>query len=812
MKTSKSLPIRFSAVLSSICIAAVFLVLTTGVFAQAPTGDVVISSNTVWATGNYQLNSLTVNGGATLTVGGGSTITVAAGVTVTASSAIVLQSVNNAAQVSGSWQGTGVTMNAASVQVDAGSSINADGQGYVVSAGPGGAAGGSSAGGSYGGLGGIGAAGSGGQAAIYGSSTAPTDLGSGGGSRCCGVIGGAGGGALTLTVTGTLTNNGIISSNGGAVVGLQGGGGSGGTLSVTAGALAGSGSMAANGGAGGEAGGGGGRIAINYTSVSGFNLALATANGGSASSGNPGASGTVYTLGASTNLTVSDNTVLPANANLSYTSITVNNQGKLTLGSGTTLAANNITVSGGGTFTIGGGSTVTVSGQVLVTGNSNIVLQSTNNTAQVTGTWQGGGATMNASSVQVDPGSSINADGQGYVVSAGPGGAAGGSSAGGSYGGLGGIGSGSAVPAATYGSPTAPTDPGSGGGTRCCGAAGGAGGGAMRLIVTGTLTNNGIISSNGGAVVGFQAGGGSGGSVLILVSTLAGSGSISANGGAGGEAGGGGGRVAVYYVTNSGFNPNLIVAGAGANGNLGSAGTVTFSNTPLFLWVAPTSSVLYGTENLVWMAGAVDPANTTVNVIASGPQILTVGAALNANSNLNWDTTTVPDGRYELRLVFHDANGNDIKELPRTVVINNSVAWHVGTITSNQEWTANQVQGISGNVIIPSGVTVTIDPGTIVKALPGFQIIVQSGGILNALGGSSNPVIFTAFDDSSVGGDSDFSDGQSVATPGEWNGISVQGAGGQFNSNSNTEILYVEATQTGTLPASEHGRETNCFW
>jgi RHS repeat-associated protein len=510
----------------------------------------------------------------------------------------------------------------------------------------------------------------------------------------------------------------------------------------------------------------------------------------------------VYTLGASTNLTVSDNTVLPANANLSYTSITVNNQGKLTLGSGTTLAATSITVSGGGTFNVGGGSTVTVSGQVLVTGNSNIVLQSTNNTAQVTGTWQGGGATMNAASVQVDPGSSINADGQGYVVSAGPGGAAGGSSAGGSYGGLGGIGSGSAVPAATYGSPTAPTDPGSGGGTRCCGAAGGAGGGAMRLIVTGTLTNNGIISSNGGAVVGFQAGGGSGGSVLILVSTLAGSGSISANGGAGGEAGGGGGRVAVYYVTNSGFNPNLIVAGAGANGNLGSAGTVTFSNTPLFLWVAPTSSVLYGTENLVWMAGAVDPANTTVNVIASGPQILTVGAALNANSNLNWDTTTVPDGRYELRLVFHDVNGNDIKELPRTVVINNSVAWHVGTITSNQEWTANQVQGLSGTVVIPSGVTVTIDPGTIVKALPGSQIIVQSGGILNALGGSSNPVIFTAFDDSSVGGDSDFSGGQSVATPGEWNGISAQ-VGGQFNSNSNTEILYVEATQTGTLPASE---------
>src|SRR5664280_2829664 len=121
MKTRRSLPIGLSAVLPSIWIAAAFLALTTDAFAQAPSGDVVINSNTTWASGSYQLNSLTVNGGATLTVGGGSTITVAAGVTVTAKSAIVLQSANNSAQVNGTWQGTGVTVTvtpAATVIVD----------------------------------------------------------------------------------------------------------------------------------------------------------------------------------------------------------------------------------------------------------------------------------------------------------------------------------------------------------------------------------------------------------------------------------------------------------------------------------------------------------------------------------------------------------------------------------------------------------------------------------------------------------------------------------------------------------------------
>ncbi len=66
---------------------------------------------------------------------------------------------------------------AGSVQVDAGSTINADALGYLAATGPGAGLNGNSLGGSYGGAGG-------GQAVstTYGSSTAPVDLGSGGGS------------------------------------------------------------------------------------------------------------------------------------------------------------------------------------------------------------------------------------------------------------------------------------------------------------------------------------------------------------------------------------------------------------------------------------------------------------------------------------------------------------------------------------------------------------------------------------------------------------------------------------------------------
>src|SRR5271163_2794144 len=194
-----------------------------------------------------------------------------------------------------------------------------------------------------------------------------------------------------------------------------------------------------------------------------------------------------------------------------------------------------------------------------------MVLQSINNAAQVNGTWQGAGVTLNAGSVEVDSGSSINADGQGYVASAGPGGAPAGSSAGGSYGGIGGSGSGPTPAAPIYGSDTMPTDLGSGGGSRCCGAIAGLGGGAVRLIVSGTLTDNGIISANGTNLVGYQGGGGSGGSVYVTATTLAGSGIFSATGGTGGEAAGGGGRIAVYYnamaSTYTGFSSSTAAGG-----------------------------------------------------------------------------------------------------------------------------------------------------------------------------------------------------------------------------------------------------------
>lgn len=123
----------------------------------------------------------------------------------------------------------------------------------------------------------------------------------------------------------------------------------------------------------------------------------------------------------------------------------------------------------------------------------------------------------------------------------------------------------------TYGSSHIPTLFGSGGGGGANGGEiGGTGGGYVRLDVTGTLTVNGDIQSNGGASPSTAngAGGGSGGSIHINTGVLAGSATITANGGNGylSGGGGGGGRVAVYYDSLSGFVLSQISTAKGLKG------------------------------------------------------------------------------------------------------------------------------------------------------------------------------------------------------------------------------------------------------
>ena len=86
---------------------------------------------------------------------------------------------------------------------------------------------------------------------------------------------------------------------------------------------------------------------------------------------------------------------------------------------------------------------------------------------------------------------------------------------------------------------------------------------------------------------------------------------------------------------------------------------------------------------------------------------------------------------------------------------------HCGTLTSNETWTNSTVHSLDCNLVVPTGVTLTINPGTVIKSKPNYSITID--GTLNAQGVAEMPIIFTSNDDT-VGGDTN-GDGEPPPPP-----------------------------------------------
>ena len=760
------------------CLKAVLLVVSIAFLCGGAFGqDLTITSDTSWTEGDYSFASLTVTNGATLAIAGRSVISVSGNVTVAGGSKILLQGKNTSAQVNGQWAGVGVTLNTGSMNVDGTSQISADAQGYVTTGyyglGPGGAV----AGASYGGRGS-------GGAPVYGSTFAPVDLGSAGGGDYGEAS--AGGGAIRLNVTGTLVLDGRITANG-QCLGYHANQGSGGSIYATVGMLAGSGRFEANGGGlvcGYSGKGGGGRVAVYYENAavfSGFTASTAAAGGAGASNG------TILFV---------DTTVPDGHVKV-YHDLAILQDETITVGE--------VTLDDAAILTLEGGSTLTVRGALAVTNGSQVIGQGKNNGGPVNGAWAGAGVTINAGSLSIDAGSKISADGQGYYCnweSGGNGPGGGGAGSGGSYGGKG---TGSSGP--TYGSAAFPVDLGSAGPAYFGQVS--RGGGSLRLNVDGALNLDGEITADGTCSATWNCSGGSGGSLFISAGTLAGAGQISANGAYSQQGKGGGGRIAIYYRDSVAMSQgNMSVAGGG--GGAGD-GTLVIEKKSLVWWTEPVRPLFHGTKRIAWDGVGIAFSSIVVDLFVSNQEgALRIGEGLPFTGSLDWNSLAVSDGVYELRAIFRDEFYKVVRELTRDILVNNSAVWHSGRIAGNEVWSPGTVHIVEGDVIIPSGVTLTIEPGTIVKFAEGTKIVVESGGILNAAGTSDNPVIFTSLADDASGGDTNLDSGNTRPVPGYWGGVVVQGSG-QFNSSRFTELRYSLMPKSGTLATSETWPGTHVY-
>lgn len=148
-------------------------------------------------------------------------------------------------------------------------------------------------------------------------------------------------------------------------------------------------------------------------------------------------------------------------------------------------------------------------------------------------------------------------------------------------------------------------------------------------------------------------------------------------------------------------------------------------------------------------------------------------------------------------------------------------------VLTTQTWNANTVYQLSGRVIVGSGATLTIEPGTIIKAEGGREanasaLIVARGGMIMANGTASEPIIFTSVLDEIEPGQT-ISPNLDETFAGLWGGVLILGNatisadaeavqiegvppsdanglyGGTDDADNSGELTYVSIRHGGTL-------------
>lgn len=114
-----------------------------------------------------------------------------------------------------------------------------------------------------------------------------------------------------------------------------------------------------------------------------------------------------------------------------------------------------------------------------------------------------------------------------------------------------------------------------------------------------------------------------------------------------------------------------------------------------------------------------------------------------------------------------------------------------GQLTGDETWVATTIYELSGKVIVPSGVTLTIEPGTIIKGRSGTgslasALIVAQDGKIMAEGTADNPIVFTTTEDNievgqKIGTNLSFEDKE------KWGGLILLGNAPISAENGDTE-------------------------
>jgi methionine-rich copper-binding protein CopC len=124
-------------------------------------------------------------------------------------------------------------------------------------------------------------------------------------------------------------------------------------------------------------------------------------------------------------------------------------------------------------------------------------------------------------------------------------------------------------------------------------------------------------------------------------------------------------------------------------------------------------------------------------------------------------------------------------------------------ITANTTWTTGNIYILEGRIAVVAGVTLTIQPGVIVKGREGTgsnatALLIARGGKLDAQGTATSPIIFTSVADNIIPGE--------IASPnldptmnGLWGGLLILGKAPISAENASMQIEGIPVSDTNGL-------------
>ena len=113
-----------------------------------------------------------------------------------------------------------------------------------------------------------------------------------------------------------------------------------------------------------------------------------------------------------------------------------------------------------------------------------------------------------------------------------------------------------------------------------------------------------------------------------------------------------------------------------------------------------------------------------------------------------------------------------------------------GTLNVSTTWTlAESPFVVSSNFTVAENVTLSIEPGVVIKFSNQRNSFFTVNGTLDAQGTAAQPIIFTSYQDDSAGGDTN-GDGSTNPSAGDWRSITFNESSGSSSVMDHCEIRY----------------------